>query len=191
VPVRPARARPPRRAEEPAMLPRLTACFVLFSAAMAVPGFAQAAAGKSATASVPTAAPATPTTPTTASAPASTRPDDRAAYDPSGRRDPFVSLLQIGDTKLPVGGRPRGVKGLLVSELSLRGVLRSRGQLVAIVQAPDNKTYTVHPGDTLFDGTVKVVAQDAVIFVQRVDDPLSPVKQREIRKTLRVTEENR
>ena len=73
----------------------------------------------------------------------------------------------------------------------MRGVLRTNGKLLAIVQAPDNKTYTVHPGDALYDGTVKVVANDAVIFLQRVDDPLSPVKQREIRKTLRTTEENR
>jgi Tfp pilus assembly protein PilP len=83
------------------------------------------------------------------------------------------------------------VKGLLISEVSIRGVLRSKGQLLAIIQAPDNKTYSVHSGDALFDGTVKVVATDAVIFLQRVDDPLSPVKQREIRKTLRTPEENR
>ena len=162
---------------------KLTACVVLVSASFTAPGFAQAASKGAA----PTAVASTPTA---ESSPV--RPDDRAAYDPSGRRDPFVSLLQVGETKLPpAGGRPRGVKGLLVSELSLRGVLRSKGQLVAIVQAPDNKTYTVHSGDALFDGTVKVVAQEAVIFVQRVDDPLSPVKQREIRKTLRVSEENR
>jgi len=65
------------------------------------------------------------------------------------------------------------------------------GALLAIVQAPDKKSYTLRPGDPLLDGAVKVVAKDAVIFVQRVDDPLSPVKQREIRKTLRTPEENR
>jgi Tfp pilus assembly protein PilP len=119
------------------------------------------------------------------------RPDDRAGYDPADRRDPFVSLLSRGETRLPVGGRPAGIKGLLIGELSVRGVMRTSGRLLAIVQAPDNKTYTVHTGDALYDGTVKVVANDAVIFLQRVDDPLSPVKQREIRKPLRTTEENR
>ena len=72
-----------------------------------------------------------------------------------------------------------------------RGVLRTRGKLLAIVQSPDNKTSPVHPGAALLDGSVKVVATDAVIFLQRVDDPLSPVKQREIRKTLRISEETR
>ncbi len=173
------------------MLLRLTCRLVVFSTLMVVPGFAQAAA-------VAEGAVATPTTPVAAArasapqaAPAPAHPEDRAGYEPAGRRDPFVSLLSRGETKLPAGGRPIGVKGLLIGELTVRGVLRSNGKLLAIVQAPDNKTYTVHSGDALYDGTVKVVATDAVIFLQRVDDPLSPVKQREIRKTLRTTEENR
>jgi len=130
-----------------------------------------------------------PTPPTTAAT--NTRPEDRAAYDPSGRRDPFVSLTSRGDAPLPRAGRPTGASGLLISELSIRGVLRTNGRLLAIVQSPDQKTFTVRPGDALFDGTVKVVSADAVIFLQRVDDPLSPVKQREIRKPLRTSEENR
>jgi len=164
---------------------------VLLSAALAAPGFgpSAAAAGNDSTPATPVTAPKGP-----AAAPAPqvpTRPEDRAGYDPSGRRDPFVSLLSRGETRLPVGGRPAGIKGLLIGELSVRGVMRTSGKLLAIVQAPDNKTYTVHSGDALYDGTVKVVANDAVIFLQRVDDPLSPVKQREIRKPLRTTEENR
>ena len=35
------------------------------------------------------------------------------------------------------------------------------------------------------DGTVKSIVQDAVVFSQDVNDPLSLVKQKEIRKTLR------
>ena len=164
---------------------------VLLSAALAAPGFARSAAaiGDDSTPVTPVTAPKGP-----AAAPAPqvpTRPEDRAGYDPAGRRDPFVSLLSRGETRLPVGGRPAGIKGLLIGELSVRGVMRTSGKLLAIVQAPDNKTYTVHSGDALYDGTIKVVANDAVIFLQRVDDPLSPVKQREIRKPLRTTEETR
>ncbi len=172
------------------MLTRLTCSVALLTATLAATGpFAAFAANDNAAAPATTAASTRAVT--AAKAPASTRTDDRAGYDPAGRRDPFVSLLSRGETRLPSGGRPLGVKGLLIGELSVRGVLRSRGRLLAIVQAPDNKTYTVHPGDALLDGSVKVVASDAVIFVQRVDDPLSPVKEREIRKTLRTTEETR
>ena len=40
-------------------------------------------------------------------------------------------------------------------------------------------------GDKLFDGVVKAVTQDAVVFSQDVNDPLSLVKQREVRKSIR------
>ena len=140
---------------------------VLLSAALAAPGFARSAAasGDDSTPVTPVTAPKGPAAPPAPQVP--TPPEDRAGYDPAG------------------------IKGLLIGELSVRGVMRTSGKLLAIVQAPDNKTYTVHSGDALYDGTIKVVANDAVIFLQRVDDPLSPVKQREIRKPLRTTEENR
>jgi len=172
------------------MLLRLICRVALLVAVMVGPGFAQAAAATRSESTTPVTTPAPKGTAATTVQTAAL-PEDRAGYDPAGRRDPFVSLIARGEAKAPIGGRPNGVKGLLISELTMRGVLRTNGTLLAIVQAPDNKTYTVHPGDALYDGTVKVVATDAVIFLQRVDDPLSPVKQREIRKTLRTTEENR
>ena len=174
------------------MFLRLTCTVAILSATAAAPGFAQAATNKAAVPAASAATtPAKPAPSGIADSATASRPDDRAAYEASGRRDPFVSLLARGDAKLPTSGRPAGVKGLLIGDLSVRGVLRTRGKLLAIVQSPDNKTYTVHPGDALLDGSVKVVATDAVIFLQRVDDPLSPVKQREIRKTLRISEETR
>jgi len=107
-------------------------------------------------------------------------------YDPDGRRDPFVSLLYRGGETRPMGGtRPVGLAGLLVGEVSVKGVLKARNGLIALIQAPDNKTYIVHPGDRLMDGSVKSVAPDAVVFSQDVNDPLSLVKQREVRKTIR------
>jgi len=171
------------------MLLRLTCRIALVSTVLAAPAQAASADNNGTATPVTTSAPKGILAAAAAQSPA--RPEDRAGYDPAGRRDPFVSLLSRGETRLPVGGRPIGTKGLLINELSVRGVLRTKGKLLAIVQAPDNKTYTVHPGDALYDGSVKVVATDAVIFLQRVDDPLSPVKQREIRKTLRTTEETR
>ena len=109
------------------------------------------------------------------------------SYDPAGRRDPFVSLTGRGsDVPLPGGSRPAGVPGLLVTEITVKGVLKSpRGGYLALVQAPDNRTYIVHGGDKLFDGTIKAITQDAVVFSQDVNDPLSLVKQREVRKAIR------
>jgi len=109
------------------------------------------------------------------------------SYDPSGRRDPFVSLASRGgDVAPPPGARPAGVSGLLVNEMTVKGVWKSsRGGFIALVQSPDNRTYIVKAGDKVFDGTVKQITQDAVVFSQDVNDPLSVVKQREVRKQIR------
>jgi len=109
------------------------------------------------------------------------------SYDPAGRRDPFVSLLgRGGDLPSTAGSRPAGLGGLLINEVTLKGVLKtSKGDYVALLQSPDNHTFIVHPGDKVFDGTVKAITQDVVVFSQDVNDPLSLVKQREVRKTIR------
>jgi len=107
-------------------------------------------------------------------------------YDPAGRRDPFVSLLgRGGDLPSSTGSRPAGLPGLLINELSLKGVLKSgKGDFIALVQSPDNHTYIIHPGDKVLDGAVKTITQDGIVFSQDVNDPLSLVKQREVRKSI-------
>lgn len=117
--------------------------------------------------------------------------DERASYDAAGRRDPFISLASSGSTLTDAANRPAGVRGLLISELSLRGIVQTQQRLLATVSGPDKRTFTIANGDQLLDGTVKVISTDAVVFLQQVNDPLSPITQREIRKTLRSTEETR
>jgi Tfp pilus assembly protein PilP len=112
-------------------------------------------------------------------------------YNPEGRRDPFVSLMNRGNDMRAPSVRPDGVGGVAVDEVALRGIVFSRAAYVAMIQAPDGKNYTIRPGNRLMDGTVKAITSDAVVFVQQVNDPLSLVKQREIRKPLRPTEEGK
>lgn len=113
------------------------------------------------------------------------------SYDPTGRRDPFVSLVGRGSVVEATGERPAGVPGMLINEVSLKGIMQERSGFIALVQGPDKKTYAIRPGQRLLDGTVKSITQDTVVFSQDVNDPLSLVKQREVRKTLRSGEENR
>jgi Tfp pilus assembly protein PilP len=113
-------------------------------------------------------------------------PDPGYTYNPAGRRDPFVTLAGRGEVGTGPGMlRPAGVAGLLIGEVSVKGVLRDRDGFLALLHAPDNKTYTVRVGDKLFDGTVKSINQEKVIFSQNVNDPLSLVKQREVPKPVR------
>ncbi len=69
------------------------------------------------------------------------------------------------------------------------GVLQSRSGLIAMVQGPDNRTYIVHPGDKLLDGAIKSITPQGLVIEQAVNDPLSVVKQREVRKLLRGIED--
>lgn len=112
-------------------------------------------------------------------------------YNPEGRRDPFVSLIGKGSDPKNAGTRPPGVPGLLINEVSVKGIVRNSTGFVAMIQGSDNKTYVVKAGDRLMDGTVKSIVQDAVVFSQDVNDPLSLVKQKEIRKSLRSAEGGR
>ncbi len=112
-------------------------------------------------------------------------------YNPEGRRDPFVSLLGRGNDPKAQGVRPPGVPGLLINEVSVKGIVRNSTGFIAMIQGPDNKTYVVKAGDRLMDGSVKSILQDAVVFSQDVNDPLSLVKQKEIRKALRSAEGGR
>jgi Tfp pilus assembly protein PilP len=116
-------------------------------------------------------------------------PAETYSYNPAGRRDPFVSLALRGGEAGIREGKLEGREGLLISELTVRGIVRTRNTFVAMVQGPDNRTHIVRTGDQLFDGVVKAITADAVIFSQDVNDPLSLVKQREVRKALRGKEE--
>ncbi len=116
-------------------------------------------------------------------------PAETYTYESEGRRDPFTTLLGTGSETQLTPKRGEGAGGLTVAEISVRGIVQSRGTLIAMVQGPDKRTFTVHQGDKFVDGTVKTITPQGLIIVQEVNDPLSLVKQREIRKQLRSLEE--
>jgi len=134
-------------------------------------------------ATAPAAAPA-------AAAAAAPRIGSGYTYDAAGRRDPFMALDRASDPRA-TAGKMNGLAGLMINEATVKGVVKSRGRMLAMVQAPDNKTYIVRASDRLLDGEVRAVTAEAVVFVQNVNDPLSPVRQREIRKPLRIVEEGK
>ena len=124
--------------------------------------------------------------PAQAPAPAPAPPPPPAyTYEPEGRRDPFVSLLARGSDPSSAASRPAGLPGLLINEVIVKGIVRDRSGFIAMIQGPDTKTFIVRGGDKLMDGTVKSITADTVVFSQDVNDPLSLVKQREIRKTMK------
>jgi len=95
------------------------------------------------------------------------------SYDPAGRRDPFRSLFEEVALHRK-GPRPRGVAGMLISELDLTGIVRdTQGGNLAVVMGTDNKGYFLHVGDEVYDGSVIAIDPSVgnVTFRQQVDDP--------------------
>src|SRR4029450_13037569 len=133
--------------------------------------------------------PAPPAPPPASQAPQP--PPETYIYQSSGRRDPFLSPFGGNNETRQTSRRGDGPAGMTLAEISVRGILQSRGTLVAMVQGPDNKTYIVHQGDKLLDGTIKSVTAQGLIVIQEVNDPLSLVKQREVRKLLRTLEDGK
>jgi Tfp pilus assembly protein PilP len=172
------------------MTERMPMFRAVLTAAMLCLPVGAADAGQTAPAS---GAPQAPSAAPSAQAPAAKpTPPDVYTYNPEGRRDPFVSLLFRGaDAKPARESRPDGLPGLLIGEVSLRGILKDKMGYVAMAAGPDNKTHIIRGNDKLFDGSVKAITADSVIFSQDVNDPLSLVKQREVRKYLRSTQEGK
>ena len=108
-------------------------------------------------------------------------------YDPQGRRDPFISLRRGAPTGTSTQNRPAGLAGVAIGEVMIRGIVhdKSRNEYIALAQAPDGRSFQVRRNARLFDGVVKQITIDAVVFTQEVNDPLSLVKQREVRKTMK------
>jgi hypothetical protein len=122
-------------------------------------------------------------------------------YNPQGRRDPFVSLTRpvaAGDKGLRA--RKPGMEGFLIQEVALKGIVKvdgsgtgpaARAGYIAIFLGTDGKSYFVNVGQRLFDGVITAIDATSVSFRQEVTDPLSPVKTRDLKKSLYASEEAR
>lgn len=163
--------------------------FVLIAAAtmLAASGWAQGAPATTPPPAAPgAAAPTAPAAPGATAAPV----PEAYRYDPEGRRDPFVSLLSRG-TESGASAKAAGLAGIATADLVLRGVLQSRGAYVAIVRSPDGRTFRAQAKDRLLDGVIRSVNEQGIVIMQEVNDPLSLVKQREVRKGLRTVEDGK
>ena len=122
------------------------------------------------------------------------------AYNPQGRRDPFVSLQRpVAADRGPKTRKP-GMEGFLIQEVALKGIVKTKGGglgsarqpgFIAVLLGADAKSYFVSTGQRLYDGQIVGVDASSVTFRQEVTDPLSPVKTREVRKSLNASEEAR
>jgi hypothetical protein len=91
-------------------------------------------------------------------------------YNARGRRDPFVNPVPKPKTAaaaLPPASRPPGLKGVLVSQAQISGVVTSKepSMNVVIIMAPGAKgAYFARVGDELYDAVVKRITFESVTF---------------------------
>jgi hypothetical protein len=89
-------------------------------------------------------------------------------YESRGRRDPFVNPVPRPVSAGPVipASRPPGLKGVLVSEAMIAGVVTSRepSMNVVIINGPAGRSYFARIGDELYDAIVKDIRLDTVTF---------------------------
>jgi hypothetical protein len=108
-------------------------------------------------------------------------------YDAKGRRDPFVNPVPKPKAAeaAAIKNRPPGLKGVLVNEAQISGVVTSNEPTmnVVVIAAPGGKAaYFARVGDQLFDAVVKTIKADAVTFVLTASNTDSKAPREVVRK---------
>jgi hypothetical protein len=91
-------------------------------------------------------------------------------YNARGRRDPFVNPVPKPVVKAAappsVAVRPPGLKGVLVEEAKVIGIVVSQepSMNVVTILAPGGQRFFARPGDALYDARLKSFTAESVTF---------------------------
>jgi hypothetical protein len=120
-----------------------------------------------------------------------------AAYEAGNRRDPFLHLpppppikktiqpAKMEDAEIPRGAPPPGIAGTLIAQAKLEGISEGVDRRIAVVRGAESRAYFLKEGDKLFDGYLKSIRDDSVIFVREVKMKSGKTNTQEIIKRLR------
>ncbi len=173
----PAKATPPAKASAPAKTAE--------QATKAAPPKAPAKAPAKAAAQTRPKRPAKAASQTPAKPPAAKPAPPKATV---AKRDPFESLLsRASATNAPPENLPPGRAGLVVSTLSIDGVVKAPSGMIAVVSNPQHRVYFLREGDKLYDGSVDHITLEAVSFHEIGKDAFGKSVEREVTKRLYAT----
>ena len=95
----------------------------------------------------------------------------------AGRRDPFKAWVTPGAANRVGGGGgsgtlPAGLRGLVVSELRLEGIVRQEpaNTMIAVVTNYTKRAYFLRVNDTVYNGVVSKITSEAVYFEENTLD---------------------
>ena len=114
-------------------------------------------------------------------------------YEPNNRRDPFLHIVppktaakKIEDEEVPRGTPPPGIAGTFIDKAELEGIIiRADNRRLAIIGGANNRAYFIREGDLLFNGYLKTIEKDSVIFVRETFMRSGKVLTQEVTKRLR------
>lgn len=94
------------------------------------------------------------------------------AYDPAGRRDPFVPLLEVKKAIPTDDGPLTPLQTFDVGQLRLAGVVVGHSAPIAMVMVPGGKSYILKKGDKVGKnhGTVIDINEQSVLVKERYYD---------------------
>jgi len=114
-------------------------------------------------------------------------------YESQKLRDPFLHLAppktparKVEDQEVSRGEAPPGIEGTYIDDAGFEGVLiRSSNIHIAIVRSSDNRAYFLHEGDRLFDGFIKAIENDSIVFIRETLMMSGKLLTEEVTKRLR------
>ena len=107
-----------------------------------------------------------------------------------GRRDPFRIPGPPVPGRVPgeeiLGPLPPGIRGLVISQLRLEGIVRLDvpNTMIAVVDTNANRAYFLRENDAVYNGVVSKITPDSVYFRENAIDPSGNVVTREVVKRL-------
>lgn len=97
------------------------------------------------------------------------------SYNPKGRRDPFLSIIEASKIEREAEKKKRGIKpseSYDISDVKVIAIAREKNKYYAMVELPDKKYFTVKVGMTLGTRGGKVIKIDegGVVVREHVRD---------------------
>ncbi len=102
------------------------------------------------------------------------KPGPIFSYNAGDRRDPFKDLLGGGKDvkdKRAIGG----LADISIDDITLMGIVKTQGHLVAILSLTEGFPLTIHEGDRLADGFVASINASRVVFRKTRDSQGLPL----------------
>lgn len=118
---------------------------------------------------------------------------DVYTYDPKGRRDPFLSIIEASKRERELEKKKKGVKpseAYDVGDIKVIAIARDRDRQYAMIQLPDKKYFTIREGMTLglYGGKVIRISATGVVVREMIKDYKGEIQPRDTILKLRKEE---